>query len=786
MSKSPRTKDKKIYLLNMRKSFKLILIIVLLFPFFVFAQKTITIKGFVFDSLSNKSLSYANVIIKSTKNDSVLFGTITDTTGLFVFKNINIKDNFSINTYYLGYKNKEKEFSIENIRKNNEYNIIMQPDYKQLNSVEIVGNRKVIEIDKTSIPIDSSLLANTTNTFDLMQKIPELKTNPITNSVSIKGKENTFIMVNGVQTSKSIDIKTINPDDIERIEVIDIPSGEFENSIDGVINIIIKKNANKGMSFYSENEYAHQKNFSTYNNFQYRFKNSSLGIDYNYSNKQYLFSDNINRTIINLNSEYSKTNECISNKDINNDINIHYDYNISDNSYFSFYSANSLYKADKSFYGIINNNINNQINYYLSSSNNNKVNLISSNNTLYFKTQKTKKGMSFSVNNNFSINNGDYKLSYIDTNKIPVNEIINRTYQDNSTLYSNNMVVKLHIPINKNSKMNIGGLIYYQTFNNNYSANNKNENIKYNMYKTNIFTDFTGKIKSFSYRLGLKLENYKSYISDNTYSGYSLQPSIYLSKKITKNNQIVFSYTKKSYFPSIWQLSSPTLMVDSLSLYQSNEELKPQQKHQLKILYKYSKKYNLINISALATYYQNMIVNYYYISSNDILNTIPYNIDGKLKYSLNLNGSNIIFQLFMLDYDINLFRESFIATDDNRVNYSWKGEFTLMMAMPFGFRIGGMYNYYGKVLLNQGYYNLSPEFGLFLGKRFFDDRASFSISYMFYDSIEDYVTEQSDFNQYSQSITYEKTFLFRLSVDLFKGKEVTLKSYNKYLDIERK
>jgi hypothetical protein len=765
---------------------KSIIVFIILLPISFFAQKTITIKGFVLDASSNVGLPYANVVIKTSYNDSILYGTITDSIGIFRFDKIKIDRSFYLKAFYIGYNSDTIGFVIENIKQKIECKISMKYNYEQLSTVEIIAKNKKIEIDKTTIPIDSNLLANTTNTFELLQKIPEFKTNPINNSVSLKGKENTYIMLNGVKTEKSIDIRTIDPNDIEKIEVVEIPSGEFENSVDGVINIIIKKDAHKGVSIYSENEYARNKNFSSYNTLKYKLKKSSFGIDYNYGNKHNIFSEDIRIFNNNLNSEYNKTSVPLLNKDISNEINMSYDYNLSDFSYLSFYSSNLYYLADKSIYGIVNNYIDQNINYDLTTTNRNKANLLSSNNTLFYETQISTKGVKFSINNNLSINNGSYFTLFIDSNKMPIDSNVNRTYIDNSIKYANNLIAKIHIPVNDKNKINVGVLGYYQTFNNNYEDNNIIKEISYNMYKSNVFADYTVDFKNISFRFGLKYENYNYNLSNNRNSDYSFQPSIYLAKKITNFEILALSYKKESFFPSIWQISSPTIIIDSLNMNQSNEKLKPQQDNHFRIAYKYTKDDNLLSVSFNLKYYQNMIQNYYFLTSNNVLSTSPKNVDGKIKNYINFNGSNIIFQLFMLDYDIDVYRESFLSNIDDRINYSWKGEFTLMMAMPFRFRIGAVYNYYGKILHSQGYYNLSPEIGLFIGKSFFDDRVAFSMSYIFCDKKEDYTIEDIGFKKYSHNISYEQIFLFRVSIDLYKWKEVQLRNYSKFTEIDKK
>lgn len=94
--------------------------------------------------------------------------------------------------------------------------------------------------------MDSTILSKSIGTPDILSSFPEITVNPITLETKIKGKENSLILINGINTGRSIDIRSINPKDIERIEVITSPPSSVDIDYDGVINIILKQEPSKG------------------------------------------------------------------------------------------------------------------------------------------------------------------------------------------------------------------------------------------------------------------------------------------------------------------------------------------------------------------------------------------------------------------------------------------------------------------------------------------------------------------------------------------------------------
>ncbi len=117
-----------------------------------------------------------------------------------------------------------------------------------LNEVTVVGERlKGKEmVDRTVYAIPEVVSKSATNGYDLLKKIPQVNVD-FQNNVTLNGSSNFIIQVDGRQRDKEF-LARLLPSDIETIEIISNPSGKYEGNIDGVLNIILKKEARYGMN----------------------------------------------------------------------------------------------------------------------------------------------------------------------------------------------------------------------------------------------------------------------------------------------------------------------------------------------------------------------------------------------------------------------------------------------------------------------------------------------------------------------------------------------------------
>ena len=101
-------------------------------------------------------------------------------------------------------------------------------------------------VDRTVYAIPEVIAKSSSNGYDILKKIPQVNVD-FQNNITLNGSSNFIIQVDGRQRDREY-LNKLLPSDIQSIEIISNPSGKYEGNIDGVINIILKKEARYGMN----------------------------------------------------------------------------------------------------------------------------------------------------------------------------------------------------------------------------------------------------------------------------------------------------------------------------------------------------------------------------------------------------------------------------------------------------------------------------------------------------------------------------------------------------------
>lgn len=218
-----------------------------------------SIKGTVHDAESNP-VPYLSVLL----NGSVL-GTNTDEDGKFELSNIK-PGNYTLRISGIGYATLEKEVNLSD-QANVELDLTVNTAIGMLDEIVVSASRSAEALDETpsSVTIvDSKTIANQMKVSPnianiLAASVPGLAMNSNTTSntgQTLRGR-NVLVMIDGIPQSTPLraggrDIRTIDPEAIERIEVIKGATAIYGNGADGgLINYITKK-PNAGEAFSAE------------------------------------------------------------------------------------------------------------------------------------------------------------------------------------------------------------------------------------------------------------------------------------------------------------------------------------------------------------------------------------------------------------------------------------------------------------------------------------------------------------------------------------------------------
>lgn len=161
---------------------------------------------------------------------------------------------------------------------------------KTQNIQEISMTKKVFQkkSDRLIFDVANSPIAKGTNSFDLLKDTPMVSSTD-DKTLKILGKNNATIFINGKKSNMDAEaiiamLKSTPSEDISKIEVITVPSSEFQvESNDGIINIVMKKKMSDGVNGTLKME-----------NNQGYFNNSSSALSVNFRKGKLAGSGNLN------------------------------------------------------------------------------------------------------------------------------------------------------------------------------------------------------------------------------------------------------------------------------------------------------------------------------------------------------------------------------------------------------------------------------------------------------------------------------------------------------------
>ncbi len=212
----------------------------------------ISIKGVVTDANSKETLEFVNVAVRETASGEFKTGCSTDFEGAFFIENLP-DGNYTVTISYVGYKSVERQANIKNGNSVNLGNVVIEEDAKLMNEVQVTAQQSTMkfDIDKKVFNVGSDIASKGASATDILENIPSIEVDQ-EGSISLRGSSSVTIWINGKASGLTSDnrgdiLQQMPADNIERVEVITNPGAKYSaEGTAGIINIILKKNAKAG------------------------------------------------------------------------------------------------------------------------------------------------------------------------------------------------------------------------------------------------------------------------------------------------------------------------------------------------------------------------------------------------------------------------------------------------------------------------------------------------------------------------------------------------------------
>lgn len=611
------------------------------------------ISGKVVDASTNKPLEYSSVTLKNMNDSLSIIGSLVDEKGFFEINSIPF-GVYQLTVSFIGYKDfvqkSVKIFPPDNLEVKLG-TLKVTEDAMALEEVEIKGEKGLMTLnaEKKVFNVDKNTISAGGTAIDALKQVPTINLDQDGN-LENRGSTNLKIYINGrpsgitSNNTKAI-LEAIPANSIESIEVINNPSAKYEAEGDiGVINIILKKTANKGLNGNFTVGYATKYDFNT--GVTLNFRNEKVSTSTNYAiryNESFYGGTGFRENMPIGRSIYYMSSADRSNSDnVNNTLTNNTDWYIKEKNTWSF---NTLLSHNLNFSeGKTQTDFNDSSAHFLSGYNR----YSKDKNKMLNAEFATSYRRTFKSNTHDLILTGNY--AYVDRKRMP--DFTQLAYDVNKTEYAqtpleqtNKIRYTTHTayfqgdytqPFEKaKGKMETGYRLSYRNLWNDYYADSINHTLNQAIKDTNssnayrykelinaAYFIYGGSYKKFSYKLGMRVEytqiNGHQQVDNITAKQHYFDyfPSASFSLKLPKNNELALSYSKRINRPGPEQLNPFGSKEDPYNVMTGNAYLKPAYTHNLELTHTASFKKGVFITSTLYyRYVQNMFTRYRAVDS---------------------------------------------------------------------------------------------------------------------------------------------------------------------------
>lgn len=276
----------------MKFQMKTIVLFIIIIFYSSLSQAQSVITGLIVGP-QNEPLAYANVLLLSQKDSSLVRGTISTEQGTYILENIKA-GNYLLSFSMLGYQTIYSD-AIKlgnNPQEINRGTIQLLESTTELGEVEVTARKPLFEqkIDRTVVNVQNSITSAGSTALDVLERSPGVVVNRQNSTLAMGGKEGVIVMINNKISRMPISavvqmLEGMNASNIEKIELITTPPASFDAEGDaGIINIILKKSTDEGINgtYGVTGGYGGGAKWGANTNFNYRTKKFNLFGDYSY------------------------------------------------------------------------------------------------------------------------------------------------------------------------------------------------------------------------------------------------------------------------------------------------------------------------------------------------------------------------------------------------------------------------------------------------------------------------------------------------------------------------
>lgn len=637
-------------------------------------------------------IPFANVVVYDQSDSSLVKGGSTGFSGEFKFELTN--GTYYLQISFLSYRSLQKSDLIIKDVDLNLKPIQLEPNTQLLDEVEVVAERSQMELklDKRVFNVDKNLANAGANAAEILDNLPSV-TVDVEGNVALRGSQNVRVLIDGkpssiTGSSTSDVLRQFQGNMIERVEVITNPSARYDAEGEvGIINIILKKEKQKGLNGSVEAVAGYPDNYRASFNLNYRSKKTNFFTSYGGAYRRspgggesfqrfqnadtsYLFQSTNERERGGLSQNFRLGADYFIND--KNTITVAGLYRYSDELNLSTYEYRDLF-ANSELYRLVvredeeeeaGQNIEGSINY-----------------TRAYDDEDKKLTFDFQWSES-----NDLEESDIEETSSLSQDILE---QQTSNLEANRTILiqsDFIQPVRENGLFETGFRTTLRTIENEYFVKQRlslddpfeilgdfNNDFLYteNIYAAYVM--FGNEIDRFSYQLGLRGE-YSDIATElrltdegNSWEYFNLFPSAHFTYKLKNGDDFQLSYSRRINRPRYRLLMPFQTFSDARNLWGGNPNLQPEFTDSYELGYlKYFPKGSLF--SSIYYRYRTGVIERITVADEDgFLRRFPVNLSTENNIGFEFNGSYDFSEKFNVNASLNLYRAIIEGQYENQV-----------------------------------------------------------------------------------------------------------------------
>lgn len=509
---------------------------------------------------------------------------------------------------------------------------------KEIQEVILKSQRKKQFADKAVYTFDKEALDRARYAKDLLLTLPELQLDPVANTITSTKGGTTLFLINGIEAT-DLQIRSVAPSEVVKVEYYDIPPARWATRADTVVNILTRS-AETGYVFGTDISSGLNTGFvngSAYAN--YTKGKNNFGLEYSMNLRDY------NDRRVNSIYDYQLGGK-------------HYRSDENRTDHFGYTFQNVALRFTRA--------ISDRYTFQA------KLNM-----DIFSKFSKGvgqsvfTEDSSNEIHSMFKNNNSDYVIPKLDLyyskkigekDELSVN-IVGSHYTTNTSetakewiigsglsVYDNDMMLKAkqtslvgelaHIHDFKAGKLSSGYRISRSSISNDLNNLSGYSEYSVNYLEQYLYTEFSGKVDKFSYRLGAGLTNIHNKSAENTFDEWTFTPKVILGYSLKNNQNLRYTGSYSPVSPWSNALSSNVVQLAPNIVQRGNPFMESQQVFSNTLTYSFNNKHFDFN-AALFYRFTNRVINQYYVQ-DDILGGYALTYEnGKngQRYGVQLKGS---------------------------------------------------------------------------------------------------------------------------------------------------